>query len=238
MSLSLEPAKAIYVANRNARLTREEFRERWLRHNRIGDVITDPRLRAISSVRYCLTVDPTGILAGATNEYDGVALLALRGVASIPSFHALLAQNDVAYADELRTFERPVDAVTVCTASELLLTGEETDVAVIELARRRPDLDPVDYVRDAESGREDQLRESGLVEAGLRRWVRNVVIAPAPRGFGYDAVNEYWFDSIDHVDAASSAIERFLEGSASHTERRTSPVLLTSVIHRAGRDRP
>ena len=65
------------------------------------------------ALRYCLTVDPTGILPGASNEHDGVGLLALRSVVSIPSMHAVLTRNNVAFADELRTFERAVQEVTI-----------------------------------------------------------------------------------------------------------------------------
>jgi hypothetical protein len=239
MSLLTQPAKAIYLANRHPRLTREDFRHRWLRHSRIGEVIADSRLQSsVSGLRYCLTADPSGILACATNEHDGVALLALRSVVSIPTFHSMLTQNDVAYADELRTFERPVEDVTVHTASELLVEGSETDVVVLELARRRADVDPAEYLRQADEERERQLEDSRLVELGLRRWVRNVVVAPAPRGFGYDAVSELYFDSIDQVAAASSAIEQFLREMGAHTERRTSTVLIATVILRQGRDRP
>jgi len=76
------------------------------------------------------------------------------------------------------------------------------------------------------------------VDHGLRRCVRNVLVAPAPRGVRYDAVNERWFDSIDQVAAASSTLEHFFEAMGSHTERRASTVLVTTVIERLGRDRP
>ena len=35
--LAAQTAKAIYLANRHPRLTRDEFRERWLRHYGVGD---------------------------------------------------------------------------------------------------------------------------------------------------------------------------------------------------------
>jgi hypothetical protein len=239
MTLWSQPAKAIYLANRHPRLSREVFGERWLRHSRIGEVVADLRLQSsVSSLRYCLTVDPAGILDAATNEHDGVALLALRSVLSIPTFHNVLTENDVAYADELRTFERPVEDVTMLTASDLLVEGSETDVVVLELARRRADVGPEEYVRQRDEERARQLEYVGLVEHGLRRWVRNVLVAPAPRGFGYDAVNELWFDSIDHVAAAASSLEGLFEALGSHTERRASTILVTTVIHRLGRDRP
>jgi hypothetical protein len=186
-----EPAKSIYLANRHPRLTREAFGERWIRHSQIGESIADARLQtSISSLRYCLTIDPAGILTGATNEHDGVALLALRSIVSIPTMHGMLIQNDVAYADELRAFERPVEDFTMYAASELIVEGSETDHVVLDLARRRPDLGPVEFLRQADTEQERRQSAARLAEVGLTRWVRNVAVAPAARGFSYDIIIE------------------------------------------------
>ena len=234
MSIVDHPAKAIYLANRNPRMSREEFRERWIRHSRVGEVLSGSGPQPINGLRYCLTVDPSAILPGASNEHDGVGLLSVRSVVSIPSMHTVLTRNDVALADELRTFERAVEDVTVYAASELVLDGPETDVAVIEYARRRETVDPVEHLRAIERRPEDD----GLLEAGMRRWVRNTAVGAAPRGFGYDAVSELWFDSLDAVADAAPTLEAFFERRATHTERRASTVLVTTVIHRLGRTRP
>lgn len=233
MSIVESPAKAIYLANRHPRLTREQFRERWLTHSKVGEVLAEGP-QPIAGLRYCLTVDPTGLLPRASNEHDGVGLLALRSVVSIPSAHALLTRNDVAFADELRAFERAVEEVTVYAASELVVDGPETDVVVFEYARRREAVDAVEHLRATERRAEDDA----LVEAGVRRWVRNVAVGGAPRGFGYDAVTELWFDSLDQVANAAPAIEAFLGRRSGHTERRASFVLVTTVVHRLGRTRP
>ena len=84
MSIVDHPAKAIYLANRHPRLSRSEFRERWLRHSRVGESMAGGP-QPIAGLRYCLTADPAGILPGASNEHDGVGLLALRSVVSIPA---------------------------------------------------------------------------------------------------------------------------------------------------------
>jgi hypothetical protein len=233
MSIVEQPAKAIYLANRHPRLTRPEFRQRWHTHSRVGEVMTGGP-QPIAGLRYCLTVDPTDVLSGASNEHDGVGMLALRSVVSIPTMAAVLTRNDVAYADELRTFERAVEDVTVYAASELVVDGPETDVVVFQYARRRETVDVVDHVR-ALARRPD---DDQLLAAGLRRWVRNVSVSAAARGFGYDAITELWFDSIDDVANAAGAIESFFERRHEHTEPRSSVCLLTTVIHRLGRTRP
>lgn len=233
MGIVEHPAKAIYLANRHARMTRDQFRERWIKHSRVGEVLADGP-QPIAGLRYCLTVDPSDLLPGASDEHDGVGLLALRSVVSIPTMQAVLTRNDVAFADELRAFERAVEDVTVYAASELVVDGPETDVVVFEYARRRAAIDPVEHLRAIERRAEDDA----LLEAGVRRWVRNVAVGAPPRGFGYDAVTELWFDSLDHVANAAPAIEAFLERRSSHTERRASFSMVTTVIHRLGRTRP
>src|SRR5690606_23882678 len=135
MSIVDTPAKAIYLANRHPRLTREQFRERWLKHSQVGKLLAEGP-QAIVGLRYCLTVDPTDLLPGASDEHDGVGLLGMRSVVAIPSAYELLTRNDVAFADELRAFERAVEEVTVYAASELVVEGPETDVVVFEYARR------------------------------------------------------------------------------------------------------
>ena len=233
MSIVDHPAKAIYLANRHPRLSRSEFRERWIQHSRVGEAMARGP-QPITGLRYCLAVDPAGVLPGASNEHDGVGLLALRSVVSIPSMHMVLTRNDIALADELRTFERAVEDVTVYAASELVVDGPETEVVVFDYARRRETVDPVEHLRALERHPDDDA----LLEAGVRRWVRNVAVGAAPRGFGYDAVTELWFDSLDQVADAAPAIGAFLERRGSHTERRASVVLVTTLIHGLGRTRP
>ncbi len=233
MSIVEHPAKAIYLANRNPRMTRDQFRERWMTHSRVGGLLSGGP-QPIAGLRYCLTVDPADLLPDASNEHDGVGLLALRSVVSIPNAHAVLTRNDLAFADELRTFERPVEDVTVYAASELVLDGPETDVVVIEYARSREAVDPVDHLRAIARQPEDDA----LIEAGVRRWVRNVSVGAPARGFGYDAVTELWFDSLDQVANAAPSISAFFDRRSAHTERRASFILVTTVIHRLGRTRP
>jgi hypothetical protein len=231
------PAKSIYLANRHPLLSREEFAARWTRHSRIGESMTDPRLQgSISSVRYCLAVDPAGGLEHATDEHDGVALLALRSVASIPSMHDMLVTNDIAFADELRTFARPVEQFTMFTASEVVVDGAETDVAVVQFARRRADLGPVDFLRRHHESHE--AGRAGLVSAGARRVVRNVAVAPGARGFRFDAVTEYWFDSVDAVASAAVALTELHEASGEFAINTATTTLVTRVVLRIGRDRP
>lgn len=237
MDIRHVPAKTIYLANRHPRLTRAQFAERWKRHGSIGGSL-DPRIREVAALRYCLTHDPADLLPSATDEHDGVALLGLRSLLSTPAMASLLMDNEVAYADELRTFERPVEEFTLFAASELLVAGDETSVVVIDFVRRRPDVPPTTYFRTCDEAREADLTESGLLALGLRRWVRNALVGTPARGFAYDAVHEWWFDSIEAVAAAREGIETMVARSQSITDRSNSTLLVTTVIQRFGPELP
>jgi hypothetical protein len=231
------PAKCVYLANRHPRLSRQAFADRWLRHGDIGASLDDPRLHtSVSGLRYCLTVDPSGVLPHATDEHDGVALLALRSVVVIPAFHDMLTTNDIAYADELRTFERPVEQFTMYVASELVAEGDETGIVVIDLIRRRSDVTPVDFLRSCRTAH-DASRDA-LVASGVRRLVRNAAIAPSGRGFAYDVMTEHWFDSVEAVAAAAPILAEMRDSRAEYTILEASTTLVTRVLLRVGRDRP
>jgi hypothetical protein len=237
MEIAGVPAKAVYLANRHPRLSRAEFAERWRHHGSVGGTY-DPRIREVAALRYCVTQIPGDLLPAASDEHDGVALLALRSLVSIPTFTTMLLENEVAYADELRTFERPVQDVTLLTASELIVAGAETSTVVFSFVRRRRDLSPRSFIRASDEDREADLGESGLISLGLRRWVRNVLVAHPPRGFAYEMVNELWFDSLEAVARAAEGIETHLERSELYADRPASLVLVTSVIERIGPDLP
>jgi hypothetical protein len=149
-----------------------------------------------------------------------------------------MTTNDITYADELRVFERPVQDVAMFGASELLVDGAETDAVVLELARRLAGLGPVEYLRGVDQVREHEHESGALRATGVRRWVRNVAIAPAPRGFAYDAVNELWFDSVGEIAEHRAVIEHLLDALGEHSERGASTLLVAEVIRRIGRDRP
>ncbi len=234
------PIKAVYLANRNPQLTREEFHQRWIRHSEDVGAVTESSAPGYSLVglRYCLAVDPSGILPCATNEYDGAALLPLRSLTMLPSFMTGNHVHELAFADELRTFARPVDQFMMFTASELLHPGAETETVVIEFARRRYALDPHTYLQNIETQRTASIAYKELVNVGMRRNVRNVAIAAAPRGYNYDTITEYWFDSVHAVSKAAGALENFFAEQSAHTERVPTQVLVTNVVKRTGRDRP
>lgn len=235
MALASTPAKVVYLANRHPRLNRAQFAERWRHHGRANGS-GDPRIAEIAGLRYCLTESPGDLLPAASDEHDGVALLSLRGLASVPVIGAMLRDNEVAYADELRTFERPVHECALLVGSEVVVPGDEGAVVVLDLARRRQDARPGDLLKMLDATQADLAGDLGA--GGLGRWIRNLTVAPAPRGYGYDVVHELWFESLDAVAGARGALEDWLDRTSSHVDRATSLVLVTTVIERMGRDRP
>ena len=141
MSIVDHPAKAIYLANRHPRLSRDQFRERWLAHSRVGELLSGGP-RPIAGLRYCLTVDPTDLLPGASNEHDGVGLLPLRSVVSIPTAHVVLTRNDVAFADDFDvTLHAPIPDGCSHFAQQTLYQGSVSKTSeACPLRRSAPDL--------------------------------------------------------------------------------------------------
>ena len=74
--------KWIYLAQRNPRFSREQFRARWLKH-RTG-LGAPPAMGAefVTADYAAVRGDPP---PGASDEYDAVGLFSLRGLSSIPT---------------------------------------------------------------------------------------------------------------------------------------------------------
>ncbi|TPG29558.1 hypothetical protein [Mycolicibacterium hodleri] len=228
-------AKAIYLADRNPRLTHGQFADRWLEHNRVTTGLCGRVMRReTAAVRYCLVNHAGDILEGASAEHDGVALFGLRGPYAVPAFAAVVGHTDATYADELRTFSRPVKDFTVYTSSDVVAAGPETGVVVLHFVRRRTDVLPSDFVAAWVGGHRDLLAGGGAGGGRLRRCVQNLLVAPAPQGFAFDGIAEYWFDTIDEVKSAADEIIKLLGVADETIEAGGSLLLVADVILAAG----
>jgi hypothetical protein len=190
--------------------------------------------RETTSARYCLVNHSDDILEGASAEHDGVALFGLRGSYAIPAFADVVERTDATYADELRTFSRPVKDFTLYTSSEVVVAGPETDVVVLHFVRRRMDVLPSEFVTAWRDGHRDQLSEGGAVNGRLRRCVQNLPIAPAPRGFAFDGIAEYWFDTPEDIRSEADKLRSLLEAAAPAVEHDGNLLLVARVILAAG----
>lgn len=211
--------KMIYLARRNPALTREEFAERWRKHAAVVGAGAPEALTEIRAARYCL--------ASGTQEYDGVGLLSLASLNSIPSMHHALVGTEISLADELRTFSTYVKDFAVYCADEVVRDTPHTTHALLYFVRRSSAIGPTafgcawrDYARRLETS----------LDGTLRRHVLNHVIAPAPPGYGFDGVHELWCDSSAAAIDINAELVRLRPDVTEWLSPRTGVVLFTETI--------
>jgi hypothetical protein len=219
----------IYLARRNPALTRAEFPKRWRKHAATVGGNAPEALTEIRGTAYCHVQPFRDVLPHSSDEYDGVAILRLNGLASIPWMLRESVTNEVAMADELRAFSTYVKDFTMFTADTVLQDGPETPAALLQFMRRQHSVGPSAFV-DAWRAHGAAVM-SGLA-GGLRRYVQNDVIVPGPPGFGFDGIAEMWFDSLDDVKAAAGEIDRLAAESEPFIQNRSGVLLATEVVMR------
>ncbi len=215
--------KWVYLGQRNPRLSRPEFIQRWLKHRTMG---APPDMGAeFITADYCAIQPEPPALAGISTEYDAAGLFALASLASIPHIARFL-KTDYIQADEKRFFNTVSENFSMFCAQDVLRDGEYTKTVVIQFLRRAAGLGPTTFNK--------QWREShgGIVLNGLptvSRYVQNTVLALPPAGFGYDGVAELWFDKPESIPAATAELDRMMTDSTL-LDIKNSFCLLTDVI--------
>jgi hypothetical protein len=216
-------SKWVYLGQRNQRLTREDFIQRWLKHRTLG---APPDMGAeFVTADYCAVRAQTPQLERISNEYDAVGLFALKSLASIPHVARFL-KMDFIQADEKRFFDTTSENFSMFCAEDVLRDGEYTKTVVIQFLRRAAGIGPTEF---AAMWRE---RHGGIVLKELStvsRYVQNTVVAMPPPGFGYDGIAELWFDDAESVAPAAAALNRMLNDSAL-LDIKNSFCVLTDVI--------
>jgi len=220
---SVQLAKWVYLGQRNPRLSRAEFIQRWLKHRTMG---APPEMGAeFLTADYCAVQENPPALAGISTEYDAAGLFALKSLAAIPLVARFL-KTDYIQADEKRFFNTTSENFSMFCAEDVLRDGEYTKTVVIQFLRRAGNLGPTAF---AQQWRE---RHGGLVLNSLQavsRYVQNTVVALPPPGFGYDGIAELWFDTPEAVSAAAPELDRMMT-DATLIDVKNSFCLLTDVI--------
>jgi hypothetical protein len=217
--------KWIYLAQRNARLTREQFVERWLKHRTLG---APPAMGAeFLSADYAAVHAGPFPAEGISDEYDAVGLFALRGLSSIPTVARFLKLDHI-QADEKRFFTTTSDRFSMFCAEKTLLDGEPTKHVVIQFLRRNQTISPYDFERRWED--QSAMALGNLNGDGsLKRYIQNVVVAPPPAGFAYDGVGEFWYADSGHLRTAAAAVSSAMRNS-DFLDQRNSFCLCADII--------
>jgi hypothetical protein len=214
--------KWVYLGQRNPRLSRAQFVERWLKHRKMG---APPAMGAeFLSADYCAVREDAPALVGISDEYDAVGLFALRDICAIPLVAGFLKQ-DYIQADEKRFFNATSDSFSMFCAENILRDGVETKTVLIQFLRRRANVGASAFRSEWEEGHGAVVRD-GL--PALRRYIQNIVIAPPPPGFGYDGIAELWFDDVQSVAESSTALNGLM--AAEFVDPKTSFCVLTDLV--------
>jgi len=216
--------KWIYLAQRNPRLSREQFFARWLKHRQLG---AQPAMAAeFVTATYC-AVRPEGpALDGLTDEYDGVGVFALRHLASIPLVAQFLKQ-DYAQADEKRFFTTTSDNFSIFCAEEIIREGDDTKVVLLQFLRRKMEVGPSDFAQRWRESHASQILQNKNFAKPVSRYIQNTVIA-SPPGFGYSGIAEFWFDGADGIADSVSELNHLMADD--FIDQKNSFCVLTDVI--------
>lgn len=189
--------KMIYLARRNPATDHAEFLENWAGHAELSG-----RFPAIAGnfrrVIQCDALAEPDLPPGVSSDYDGVNLLTMRSVGGMAGVWQDPAIVEHMEPDELRVFSGYVRDFTIICAEEVILDGPYTQYLALRFLARRADVDRKSFAArwSGQGGR--TLTASG---GPLRRLVHDHRMFPAPEGYGYDGIEELWFDTAQERSA-------------------------------------
>jgi hypothetical protein len=224
-------SKMIYLAKRNPSTTHEQFLENWKGHS--AKTAPFPRIREhILQVAQCSRIQDDSILPEASQEYDGLNLLTMRGLVNALELWDDPDARTVMRADELRVFSTYAKDFTLFAEDSVLIDGPMRGTVVVQFLRRRADVDRESFVKAWTGKQARSLMSTDMFNARVRRFVHNHVILDAPPGYEYDGIAELWFDAIDDVRSLFDNAQfrtNFFAGAEPFCDVTRSVLLLTRV---------
>lgn len=223
--------KMIYLARRNPALAAEEFPQAWREHSALGRQCRNVGER-VRSVAQCSRVLDAGILPGAAQDYDGVNLLVLRDRESANAIWTDPETLAIMRPDEPRVFSTYVREFTLVCREEVVRDQPRGAICLHGFLARRSDLG-ADAFRLAwiAAYPGENLASGPFARAG--RIVHNEVAA-SPPGYEFDAICEWWFESLDEVAQAFGGREvqgQLPQALGRLLDLRCCVFMLTRVTH-------
>jgi len=216
-SEDFEP-KLIYLVKRNARLSREQFVERWRQHGKLG--MSLPRWKNIAHYVHCDVLRPETSAPELAVEYDGVGLIWHRSQQARAAHVADQSSRSIMERDEFDTFSEPITSSCLVAREIVLQACEPARSAPAKIiffigtntGETREDL--VD--RRIEQGARliTSLACAGITVRG--RTINRPLPAVDSAGWGlkFDCVDEWWFENESSALLAVPALS-----TASRSER-------------------
>lgn len=229
---ALEPVwKMIYLARRNPMLAAADFPQAWREHSALGRQCRNVGQR-VKSVAQCSRVLDAP-LAGASPDYDGFNLLVLADRESAAAIWSDPETLAVMRPDEPRVFDRYVRECSLVCRESVLREAPRTGVVLAGFLRRRADLRPHDFRLSVLAAGPTRLLASGPL-GQARRIVYNEVVETPPPGYEFDAIVEWWFESVAELQelmAGEDLRERLPPSIRRLIREGDSVFMLSTVTH-------
>ncbi|WP_119155811.1 EthD domain-containing protein [Caldimonas tepidiphila] len=219
-------AKMIYLARRNPALDLPGFVQAWREHSALGRQCRNVQDK-VRSVMQCARLADPG-LAGLSADHDGVNLLQLRDLQAALDIWSDPETLAIMRPDEPRVFDRHVRDFSLVCREAVRRDGPPGEVCLVGFLRRSPSLSAAAFAQAWLQAGAASLPHGGRV-------VHNAVQLPAPPGYDYDGIGEWWFDGTASARAAFGrqdvrcALGPQLGGMA---DLQRSLFILTQVTHR------
>ena len=223
--------KMIYLARRNPALAPEQFPQAWREHSALGAGCTNVRDKVLS-VTQCSRVLDGPPLPGASSDYDGVNLLALRDLQAATDIWNDAETLAIMRPDEPRVFSTYVREFSLVCEERVLRDAPRGSCCVVGFLRRRSGLSRDAFQRAWAAGAAGELKAATLPEAV--RVVHNDVHLEPPPGYDFDGIAEWWFESPEKVRQAvgQDDLRRTLSaGLAESADGDRSVFMFTRVTH-------
>lgn len=218
--------KMIYLARRNPALAAEDFPQAWREHSALGRQCHNVADRVKSVAQCSRVLERPDLPRGATTDYDGVNLLALRDRQSADDIWNDAETLRIMRPDEPRVFSTYVRNFALTARETVIVDGAQTDICV-QL-----------FLKPSVAGALDEavfVPHPASAWAKAQRLVSNQVHGVRPKGYEFDLVVEAWYASVDAVAAAfgEQSVWDSLPGElGERIDDAASVCILTRVTHR------
>lgn len=191
--------KMIYLARRNPALAPEQFPQAWREHSALGAGCTNVRDKVLS-VMQCSRVLEGPPLPGASSDYDGVNLLALRDLQAATDIWNDAETLAIMRPDEPRVFSTYVREFSLVCRERVLREAPRSRCCITGFLRRHAGQTREGFQQAWAAAAAAEGRTPAL--ADCVRVVHNDVHLEPPPGYDYDGIAEWWFESAEQARSA------------------------------------
>jgi hypothetical protein len=189
--------KLVYLATRNAALTRQEFRARWRGHFKLASGL--PRWVNVLRYAQCDVVTEANADAPVAGPYDGVAMIWWKSAEAHARHFGDTSSQGIMEADEDEVFFERVVNFALLTHETVFLDGAREQFKLVSFLSRAPDASRAEFVAYCKDQYAAAVLATPRGTDRPSRYVQNHDVATERRttGLPYEMVDELSFTSVD-----------------------------------------